>query len=267
MVDLVTFAQHGGIGTLFAYGQTGSGKTYTVSEFERLAAFTLTETAALDEHDIFVTIVGLAGNSPYDLLNFRKPISVIQDSSGDTQLVGAKECQIGALEAMLSLINQAASYRSTASTLKNDASSRSHSVCRVRIHDSHARDVNDGLLYLVDLAGSEAARDNSQYGANRMRETKEINTSLFTLKDCIRGKAQFTLLRSLGSEEKLKKLHVPIRKSISTKALKHIFDPYASRPCKTAVIACLNPSLADVGLSKNTLRYAEMLRAPVSAIP
>lgn len=266
MVDLLACAQQGGIGTLFAYGQTGSGKTFTVSHLQRLVASSLTDDIVLSEQDIFVTIVDLAGNSAFDLLDSRKPISVLQDSSGNTQLAGAKEYQVSSREDMLRLINRAASYRRTAPTLRNDASSRSHSICRVRIRSTDAEVRSDGLLFLVDLAGSEAARDVSEHGADRMRETKEINMSLSVLKDCICGKAQSTRLRSVGSEAKLKKLHVPIRQSTLTKVLKHVFDPYASRPCKTAVIACLNPSLADVGSSKNTLRYAEMLKAPVSAI-
>lgn len=262
IVDLVTFARQGGIGTLFAYGQTGSGKTFTVSELQRLAAISLTDEAERSEQDVYLTIVDLAGNSAFDLLESRRPIAVLQDANGDTQLAGAREHRVTSLEDMLSLVDQAASYRRTESTLRNDASSRSHSICRVRIHNQEAPDTNDGVLFLVDLAGSEAARDVTEHGADRMRETKEINISLSVLKDCIRGKAQADLLKSEGEEAKLRKLHVPIRRSTLTRVLKHVFDPLSSRPCKTAVIACLNPSLADVGSSRNTLRYAELLRAP-----
>lgn len=263
VVELVAFARQGGIGTLFAYGQTGSGKTFTTSQLQRLVAASLTKESVLAEQDIHVTIVDLAGNSAFDLLDSRKPISVWQDSAGDMQLAGAKECQVGSAVEMLSLIDQAATYRRTASTLRNDASSRSHSICRVRICNKHTTpEAPDGILFLVDLAGSEAARDVTSHGADRRRETKEINISLSVLKDCIRGKAQYTLLKSRGSERELRQLHIPSRHSTLTKVLKHVFDPWASRPCKTAVIACLNPSLADVVSSRNTLRYAEMLRAP-----
>jgi kinesin family member 2/24 len=94
-----------------------------------------------------------------------------------------------------------------------------------------------------------------------MRETREINMSLSVLKDCIRGKVESELLTfSGGSKSEQRKPYVPFRQSALMKVLKHVFDPAESRACKTVVIMCLNPSLADVGSSKNTLRYAEMLR-------
>jgi kinesin family member 2/24 len=87
---------------------------------------------------------------------------------------------------------------------------------------------------------------------------------LSVLKDCIRGKVQSDALAfSGGPKSKQKKPHVPFRQSALTKVLKHVFDPASSQACKTVIIACLNPSLADVGPSKNTLRYAEMLRVLV----
>ncbi|KAF7538882.1 hypothetical protein G7Z17_g12549 [Cylindrodendrum hubeiense] len=112
------------------------------------------------------------------------------------------------------------------------------------------------MLYMIDLAGSEAARDTAAHGAARIKETREINTSLSVLKDCIRGKAEANAAVAAG----LRKPHVPWRQSSLTKILKHVLDPAAHRPCKTVVIACVNPSLADVGPSRNTLRYAETLR-------
>lgn len=177
-------------------------------------------------------------------------------------MAGAVEHQVRGRDEMMDLIESAASFRRTAPTLKNDASSRSHAICRIRINNPSTH--SDGLLYLIDLAGSEAARDVAVHGADRMREAREINMSLSVLKDCIRGKAQSDVLASSGGlKSKQKKPHVPFRQSALTKVLKHVFDPAGTRACKTVVIACLNPSLADVGPSKNTLRYAEMLRVLV----
>ena len=116
------------------------------------------------------------------------------------------------------------------------------------------------MLYLIDLAGSEAARDSAAHGAQRMKETREINASLSVLKDCIRGKAEADAMAASSSK---RKPHVPFRQSSLTKVLKHVFDPAAMRTCKTVVVGCVNPCLADVGPSKNTLRYAETLRVLV----
>jgi len=207
--------------------------------------------------EIYMTIIDLAGNAAVDLLNERKLISLLEDSFGVTQMVGADEHQVHDKQDMSDLIEQAASFRRTAPTFKNDASSRSHAICRIRIRNPSTN--SDGLLYLIDLAGSEGARDVAAHGADRMRETREINISLSVLKDCIRGKAQ------ADSSSRRKPPHIPFRQSALTKVLKHVFDSASTRACKTVVIACVNPSLADVGPSKNTLRFAEMLRVLVPA--
>ncbi|TVY92818.1 Diatom spindle kinesin [Lachnellula willkommii] len=267
VMDLVHFAWNGGIGTLFAYGQTGSGKTFTVSRLEQLVADTLMDGSLAGEGVVYMTIIDLAGNAAFDLLNERTPISLLEDSSGVTQMVGAEEYQVHDKQSMRDLIEHATSFRKTASTLKNDASSRSHAICRIRIsHPATNNNNSDGLLYLIDLAGSEAARDVAVHGADRMRETREINTSLSVLKDCVRGKAQADILTSSGRRKPGQKIpHIPFRQSALTKVLKHAFDPASTQACKTVVIACVNPSLADVVSSKNTLRFAEMLRVLVPA--
>lgn len=259
MVDLVPFAWNGGIGTLFAYGQTGSGKTFTVSRLEQLAIESLMDGGLEGNRQVYITIIELAGNAAFDLLNSRKPVSILEDSFGATQLSGAMEFAVQDKDDVGELVDRAAAFRRTAPTLKNDASSRSHGICRIRIKNTSAD--SNGFLYLVDLAGSEAARDVAVHGADRMRETREINMSLSVLKDCIRGKVQSDALAlSQVPKSKQKKPHIPFRQSSLTKVLKHVFDPAGTRACKTAVVACINPSLADVGPSKNTLRYAELLR-------
>jgi kinesin family protein 2/24 len=262
-VDLIPFAWDGGIGTLFAYGQTGSGKTFTTSRLQQLVCETLLEGDLVGSREVYITIIDLAGNSAFDLLNSRAPIAIQEDSLGVTQLTGVHELLVEGRDEMISLIDRATSFRRTAPTAQNDASSRSHGICRIRI--SNPLTNSHGLLYLVDLAGSEAARDIAVHGADRMRETREINTSLSVLKDCIRGKMKADALKFLaGAKSKQKKPpHIPFRQSALTKILKHVFDPNGKRACKTVVIACVNPSLADVGPSKNTLRYAEMLRVVV----
>lgn len=316
--DLVSFAWNGGIGTLFAYGQTGSGKTTTISGLEKLVVKSLIDNSGQQQHHpndgrkkVHISIIELAGNSAYDLLNARSPISILEDAQGVTHLAGAQEHLLvqGRPDVATDLIERAASFRRTASTQKNDASSRSHSICRLRIQtddddggggggggsNKSGRSDADGFLYLVDLAGSEAARDVATHGAERMRETREINISLSVLKDCIRGKARADALlltsattaaaataaasgSKLQQQQQMKKKkmkerppHIPFRQSALTKVLKHVFDPPSSSTStsagktKTVVVACVNPSLADVGPSKNTLRYAEMLRVSVPA--
>jgi kinesin family protein 2/24 len=164
---------------------------------------------------------------------------------------------------LIKLINRAAEFRKTSQTAKNNYSSRSHAICKITITDNRTPSAQDGVLYLVDLAGSEIAADVASHGPEQMRETREINKSLSVLKDCIRGRAQLGSLENGAS----KREYIPFRHSVLTKVLKHVFDPAAGRDCKTAVVACVNPSYLDVVASKNTLRYAEMLRVRVSKPP
>ncbi|KAK4131300.1 P-loop containing nucleoside triphosphate hydrolase protein [Trichocladium antarcticum] len=258
---LIPWAWGGGIGTLFAYGQTGSGKTFTVSDLERRVAEDLMNGSLEGARKTYISIIELSGQTAFDLLNSRKQISILEDSFGNTQMAGVHEHQVSDKDTLLGYIEAAASLRQTASTLKNDTSSRSHAVCRIRLENPQIPSAEDGVLYLIDLAGSEAARDKVSHDAARMKEAREINTSLSVLKDCIRGRALADADSMAGKTTK--PAYVPFRRSTLTKTLKHIFDPASARSCKTVVIACVNPCLADVGASKNTLRFAELLRVVV----
>lgn len=184
---------------------------------------------------------------------------MLEDSFGNTQLAGAHETQIHSTSELLALIESATSFRQTATTEKNDGSSRSHAICRIRIENPAPEALEDGLLYLVDLAGSETARDVAQHASDRMEETREINKSLSTLKDCIRGMANVDSTN--GTSKGSKSSYIPFRHSKLTKVLKHVFDPTGTRQCRTAVLACINPSFLDTSAGKNTLRYVEMLRS------
>ncbi|KAJ4255435.1 hypothetical protein NW762_009430 [Fusarium torreyae] len=259
---LVPWAWSGGVSTMFAYGQTGSGKTFTVSGLERLIAETLFSRDVEGSRNIFISIIELAGNSAFDLLNSRKPISILEDSFGSTHLAGASEYQVADADTLVGHINNAASFRRTALTQKNDSSSRSHAICKIRLENPALPQSDDGLMYLIDLAGSEAARDVTEHSAQRIKESREINASLSVLKDCIRGRASVDPTNLVPG----KKVYVPFRQSALTKILKHVFDPAAERSCKTVVVACVNPSFLDVGATKNTLRYGEMLRTTVPKV-
>jgi len=269
----------GGISTLFAYGQTGSGKTFTLDALERRAAKDLF--GGLEgNRDVYISIFDLAGNvasgkppftisklSPNihpDLLNDRRKISVLQDSFGETQLVGAIEPKVTSVNELIELIERSMKFRKSAPTLRNDSSSRTHAVCRIRIVNKDVSETPDGLLFLIDLAGSEAATDMKDHSADRMKESREINTSLSTLKDCIRGRTMWYMDQAqVESGGKSKPIHIPYRNSTLTKVLKHVFDTKGYRHCKTAVVACVSPNIVDVGPTKNSFRYAEMLRIPV----
>jgi kinesin family protein 2/24 len=58
-------------------------------------------------------------------------------------------------------------------------------------------------------------------------------------------------------------IHIPWRSSKLTQLLKHVCETQGERACKTLVVACVAPSIVDSAHSKNTMRYAEMLKVPI----
>lgn len=102
-------------------------------------------------------------------------------------MIGAVEHEVTFAGELIQLIEQTTAFQKTAATEKNNESSRSHAVCRLRIENPSPDVLDYGYLYLIDLAGSEAARDIAEHTADRMKETREINISLSILKDCIRA--------------------------------------------------------------------------------
>lgn len=191
----------------------------------------------------------------------------MEDSFGETQLVGALEPRVGSAKELLELIDCGMALRKSAPTLKNDASSRTHAVCKIKIVNKDIVEAPDGLLFLIDLAGSEAASDVKDHSQERMKETREINTSLSILKDCIRGRSMWHIQEKLAANTgtRVKQSHIPFRSSGLTKVLKHVFDTKGFRHCKTSVIACVGSSYFDAAAAKNTFRYAELLSVSVPA--
>ncbi|EFR05003.1 diatom spindle kinesin 1 [Nannizzia gypsea CBS 118893] len=263
VAPLVPWAWGGGVGTFFAYGQTGSGKTFTVNEMETFIASDLLGGEIPGRRSVHISVFELAGKAAFDLLNDKHRISVMEDSFGETQLVGVVERTPSTIQDFLDLIKTSMSFRTSAPTLKNEASSRSHAICRIRIENKDDPDCPDGLLFLIDLAGSEAAADSKDHTPERMKETKDINSSLSMLKDCIRGRATWNINENTASGTSSKHVHIPFRNTTLTKVLKHVFDVNSHRSCKTAVVACVSPSATDANQGKSSLRYAEMLRVQV----
>lgn len=187
----------------------------------------------------------------------------MEDSFGTMQLVGVQEKCPTSEDEFLSLIKTSAEFRTSAQTTKNDQSSRSHAVYRIRTVNKLDKEAQDGELFLVDLAGSEGSQDTAQHSAERLAETKDINTSLSILKDCIRNRTIWGLQQLDTGATTKKRVHIPWRSSKLTQIFKPVFGTQDDRLCKTVVIACVAPSIADSGHTKNTLRYAEMLKVPV----
>ncbi|ORY06485.1 P-loop containing nucleoside triphosphate hydrolase protein [Basidiobolus meristosporus CBS 931.73] len=267
--SLVPLVLKGGIATVFAYGQTGSGKTYTLTGLQELVAYDIIKQinspknlgeAGQLQFRVFLSYFEILGSQTFDLFNDREPLKIMEDTFGVVQVAGAKEVEVTSIEQFLELLKLAASYRKTESTHKNQTSSRSHSICRIRTQNTVLTQLEDGKFFLVDLAGSERHADSKFHTAERLKETKEINKSLMTLKECIRTRSQL--------ESQTQYLHVPYRTSKLTLLLKDAFELATARQCRTVVIANISPSSTDMEHSLNTLRYTTPLRVmPPSVKP
>ncbi|KAI9193152.1 P-loop containing nucleoside triphosphate hydrolase protein, partial [Polychytrium aggregatum] len=261
---LVGFALKGGLATVFAYGQTGSGKTFTLTAFEASVSKDLFDLELLqqwipgashDDFEIHLSFFEILGKNAVDLLSERAPVKILEDHFRAIQVLGAREVHVRSTNELQQLIQSAVQLRRTEETSKNATSSRSHAICRLRIVNKSVSEAEDGVLYLIDLAGSESHGDSKYHDKERMKETREINTSLSVLKDCIRNR-----VLAIYSD---KFVHIPYRNSKITHLLKDTFEISSMRATQTVVFANVSPSSDDVSQTVNTLRYVGALRIPV----
>lgn len=251
-LPLLHRAATGGVGTLFTYGQTGSGKTFTVMGIIRRLAADIFSTG-YDNLRVNVSYIQLLGNKATDLLADNKEVDIMEDKFGKVNIIGAVEKDVDDEAAFLSLVEESQKWRSTSATLKNDTSSRSHMICRIRFENTAIKAAEDGFLFLIDLAGSENAADTEFHDKDRIKETKEINKSLMCLKECIRNRA-----RATADQDTF--VHIPYRQSKLTLLLKEAFEVETYRLSRTVVIANVAPTILDVSVTLNTLRYAAPIK-------
>ena len=137
----------------------------------------------------------------------QKEISVREEKSGNIAVYGLQEDKVATTEEMVSCLNRGSNFRSTSSTLMNNASSRSHAIFTItieqhRIEDLYkatpdegeeqkqekekakAKEEGDGAqtidefmvakFHFVDLAGSERVKKTGATG-NTLKEGISIN--------------------------------------------------------------------------------------------
>ncbi|SPO31877.1 related to Kinesin-like protein KIF2C [Ustilago trichophora] len=260
---LIPFILSGGYATVLAYGQTGSGKTYTLSECSRLSIVSLYASNA-SSCIISVQAIEVYGknkvNDLFDPSNTR--VLIAENIAGSSTFSKATSKTIDSPEEMLTQVEHAWTQRITRGTEKNPQSSRSHALIRITCQPKTDPNATAGVLQLVDLAGSERAADHSPASttginnAQRMAETVSINTSLMTLKSCIRARTSPSC-----PTDKAGVPHIPFRSSKLTLALKEAFDLYSRQPTHTLFIATASPDPVDVPATLNTFRYASALVA------
>lgn len=254
--------------TIFAYGQTGTGKTFTMEgerspneeytwEEDPLAGIIprtlhqifekLSDNGT--EFSVKVSLLEIYNEELFDLLNPSSDVSERLQMFDDPRnkrgviIKGLEEITVHNKDEVYQILEKGAAKRTTAATLMNAYSSRSHSVFSVTIHMKETTIdgeelVKIGKLNLVDLAGSENI---GRSGAvdKRAREAGNINQSLLTLGRVITALVERTP-------------HVPYRESKLTRILQ---DSLGGRT-RTSIIATVSPASLNLEETLSTLEYA-----------
>ncbi|KAJ8601093.1 hypothetical protein CTAYLR_007833 [Chrysophaeum taylorii] len=237
--------------TVLAYGATGAGKTHTImgegslrsggparrgeSTQAGIIPRAVGDLFAANPKRVRVSYLEVYNEKVYDLLSddARSPLRVCEDEkNGVVKVLGLTELGVSSDGEVLEALRRGNARRTIESTGANDVSSRSHAVLRVS--------VGDATLSLIDLAGSERASATGNRGA-RLAEAAHINKSLLALANCINALTDKTAPKPKFRDSKL------------TLLLKTALE---SPSVRLVVVACVNPSMASVDDTFNTLKYA-----------
>lgn len=266
---------------IMAYGQTGSGKTFTMgseahfcpdsalncgliprfmSDFfgqlqrrKKACGEGEQKVGALLEYGMKASFLEVYGEDVFDLLQTnRQPLPVREDSGGGVVITGLTARMISNPDEGLQVLHDGTTNRTTASTLMNLTSSRSHAVFTIHLSQTYRSDeggqahvTSTSKFTFVDLAGSERMKKTGAEG-ERAREGIKINEGLLALGNVI---------NALADEERLlrdRKIHIPYRQSKLTRLLQDALGGNS----QTLFLACVSPSDTNAGETLSTLHYA-----------
>ncbi len=253
--------------TIFCYGQTGTGKTYTMEGFTYSAQneqrgiiqrtiediFTYIEHTSNQDTKFIIraSYLQIYNESISDLLKpEKKNLQIREDKKKGIYVDLLSEWAVRTPVDLYALLKRGASYRTTAATLMNDVSSRSHAVFVITVEQMKTENIKGqthtqikvGKLNLVDLAGSERIRVTGATG-QQLEESKKINKSLSCLGNVINAL----------TEQKGKIHHVPYRDSKLTRLL----EDSLGGNCKTTMLAMISPAHESFSESLSTLHFAQ----------
>eukprot|EP00986_Skeletonema_menzelii_P003739 scaffold1185_cov143-Skeletonema_menzelii.AAC.33 len=195
------------------------------------------------------------GEDIHDLMDDdRKCLPIREDSSGVVIVKGLQETQVTSGAEAMRILNQGTMNRTTASTLMNRTSSRSHAVFMVNLQQTTCSaegvDVTSTSRFtFVDLAGSERMKKTGAEG-ERAREGIKINEGLLALGNVI---------NALADDDRIargEKVHVPYRQSKLTRLLQDALGGNS----QTLFLACVSPSDTNASETLSTLQYANRAR-------
>ena len=209
------------------------------------------------EYCVTASFLEVYGEDVHDLLDKdRKTLPLREDANGGVVVQGLTIRTVSNADEALNVLHDGTMNRTTASTLMNLTSSRSHAVFTVHLQQT-CRSSNGGDIDMttsscftfVDLAGSERMKKTGAEG-ERAREGIKINEGLLALGNVI---------NALADEERLvkeKKIHVPYRQSKLTRLLQDALGGNS----QTLFLACVSPADSNASETLSTLHYANRAR-------
>ena len=152
------------------------------------------------DYKVTASFLEVYGEDIYDLLSedTRGSLSIRDDSNGEVVIAGLQNKHVTSAEDALQVLHMGTLNRTTAATLMNKKSSRSHAVFTINLVQTF-REYNEenvegiepmvdiitkSKFTFVDLAGSERVKKSEVQG-DRLKEAQYINRSLSALSDVI----------------------------------------------------------------------------------
>lgn len=271
---------------IFAYGQTGSGKTYVMMggdgsiEQQGLipricqdlfeCQITHKINASIN-YKIEVSYLEIYSEQVYDLISntAHENLRVRQHPELGPYVEGLSQIMVEDHHEIRRLIEQGNTKRTTAATLMNNRSSRSHAILTIiftQIIDEpdlgKSREIVS-KINLVDLAGSEKVLASGVTGV-QFKEAININKSLSALSLVINKLATRPQSNKTKRSSTVKSVstHIPFRDSVLT----WILSESLGGNSKTFMIATISPSSINYAESYNTLKYANNAKQIVNTV-
>lgn len=225
-----------------------------------------TRSAVVLDYQIEASFLEVYGEDVHDLLVPSRPsVPIREDAGGGVVCSGLTHKKVATAEEALQVLHEGTLHRTTAATLMNLTSSRSHAVFTVTLTQTSGMPGDDYQLTsksrftFVDLAGSERMKKTGAEG-ERAREGIKINEGLLALGNVINA------LADEGRLAEGKKVHVPYRQSKLTRLLQDALGGNS----RTLFLACVSPSDTNASETLSTLHYANRARniknAPVQNV-
>ena len=255
--------------TLLAFGQTASGKTHTMLgpqggryDFLRkdencgivpravMSLFNHMETTGLQAdvdfsyfeiyNEVVSDLIAKATNCDGNMKSF-----VFRGTDKARFEREVSRVRVKSADEFLHILEATNANRQQGGTDLNHVSSRSHSVVLLRVHTK----TTSATMCMVDLAGSECIKKSNAQGIRRY-ETKNINTSLFALKQVIHALYK-------------RKEHVPYADSMLTRTLSDSLSGNAF----LRILVCCTSRAEDAQETMTTLRFAKEASCVVRRAP